>query len=70
MYWQVYLHKTVLSAEFLFKIISRARQLLSSGEEIIVTPAMEVFLTNIIGLNQLSQIEYLNSFALLDDQYF
>ena len=28
---------------------------------------MEVFLTNIIGLNQLSQIEYLNSFALLDD---
>ena len=69
MYWQVYLHKTVLSAEFLLaKIISRARQLLSSGEEIIVTPAMEVFLTNIIiGLNQLSQIEYLNSFALLDD---
>ena len=68
MYWQVYLHKTVLSAEFLLaKIISRARQLLSNGEKIIVTPAMEVFLTNNIGLIQLSQIEYLNSFALLDD---
>ena len=68
MYWQVYLHKTVLSAEFLLaKIISRARQLLSNGEKIIVTPAMEVFLTNNIGLTQLSQIEYLNSFALLDD---
>ena len=34
MYWQVYLHKTVLSAEFLLaKIISRARELLCNGEK-------------------------------------
>lgn len=35
MYWQVYLHKTVLSAEMmLVKIIRRAKELIASGQEI------------------------------------
>ena len=38
MYWQVYLHKTVLSANFIGKIISRARELLCAGEKLFVTP--------------------------------
>jgi HD superfamily phosphohydrolase len=35
MYWQVYLHKTVLAAEkMLVKIVDRARELIARGEEI------------------------------------
>ena len=35
MYWQVYLHKTVLSAEMmLVKIIRRAKELITSGEKV------------------------------------
>src|SRR5258708_10955373 len=35
MYWQVYLHKTVLSAEMmLVKIIRRARELVADGVEV------------------------------------
>src|SRR5436190_17971845 len=35
MYWQVYLHKTVLSAEMmLIRIIQRAKELLAAGETV------------------------------------
>jgi len=51
MYWQVYLHKTVLSAEkMLVMIINRARKLLENGKTLVSTaPALDVFLkkTNI-----------------------
>ena len=68
MYWQVYLHKTVLSAEFLLaKIISRARELLCAGEKIFVTPELNMFLTKNITKNELEQDNYLNAFASLDD---
>ena len=68
MYWQVYLHKTVLSAEFLLaKIISRARELLCNGEKIFVTPELNMFLTKNISKSELEQEVYLNAFASLDD---
>ena len=68
MYWQVYLHKTVLSAEFLLaKIISRARELLCAGEKLFVTPELNMFLTKNITKNELEQDIYLNAFASLDD---
>ena len=68
MYWQVYLHKTVLSAEFLLaKIISRARELLCNGEKLFVTPELNMFLTKNISKFELEQEVYLNSFASLDD---
>src|SRR5207342_844488 len=46
MYWQVYLHKTVLSAErMLVMIIRRARRLLKDGKALVSTaPALDVFL--------------------------
>lgn len=46
MYWQVYLHKTVLAAEMmLVKIIARAKQLIASGQEVKATsPALDFFL--------------------------
>ena len=68
MYWQVYLHKTVLSAEFLLaKIISRARELLCNGEKLFVTPELNMFLTKNISKSELEQEVYLKAFASLDD---
>jgi len=45
MYWQVYLHKTSVSAEkMLINLISRARDLTESGEKIHCTPMLAKFL--------------------------
>lgn len=45
MYWQVYLHKTVLSAEnMLVNVLRRAKELMMNGEELFATPALAVFL--------------------------
>lgn len=47
MYWQVYLHKTVLVAEqMLIQIIRRARELILSGKKIFVTPALGFFMAH------------------------
>ena len=47
MYWQVYMHKTVVSAEsLLVRMLNRARELATSGTEIFATPALEFFLNN------------------------
>lgn len=45
MYWQVYLHKTVLSAEqMLLKILERAIALSRSGQQLPASPALQYFL--------------------------
>ncbi len=45
MYWQVYLHKTVVSAEYLLvNVLKRAKELLRAGHSIFSTPALKVFL--------------------------
>lgn len=50
MYWQVYLHKTVLSAELmLVKILERARLLVTRGEQLFATPALGFFLQHAYG---------------------
>ena len=47
MYWQVYMHKTVVSAEsLLVKLLNRAKELMSAGENIFTTPALGFFLGN------------------------
>ncbi len=48
MYWQVYLHKTVLSAEtLLVNILNRAKELVQkSNIKLFATPALELFLKN------------------------
>ncbi len=47
MYWQVYLHKTVVSAEsMLVKIISRAKQLIKTGYPLKTNPSLYYFLKN------------------------
>jgi uncharacterized protein len=47
MYWQVYLHKTVIAAEtLLVKILERATMLAESGNELFASPAFHYFLYN------------------------
>ena len=68
MYWQVYLHKTVLSAEFLLaKILERARELLNSGSNLFTVPNLKYFLTKSITKDNVSQVEFLNHFSKIDD---
>jgi len=52
MYWQVYLHKTVLSAEYLLiNVLARARELSLDGTDIFATPVLKAFLTRQITLD-------------------
>ncbi|MCC5917487.1 MAG: HD domain-containing protein [Cryomorphaceae bacterium] len=67
MYWQVYLHKTVLSVEFmLVKLLEWARLLVNKNMlDISAPPALQFFLENEVGLELLR--ERLDIFAQLDD---
>ena len=47
MYWQVYLHKTVISAEYLLiNVLARARELAISGVDLFATPVLKAFLVH------------------------
>ena len=47
MYWQVYMHKTVISSEsLLVKILKRAKELAIEGVDLYTTPALRFFLYN------------------------
>ncbi|MCF8362953.1 MAG: HD domain-containing protein [Prolixibacteraceae bacterium] len=47
MYWQVYLHKTVIAAEhILINVLKRAKQLTKSGRELFAPPPLKWFLEN------------------------
>ena len=67
MYWQVYLHKTVLSAEMmLVKIIQRSKELIASGLKIeAATSALNYFLQNPPVHHKTE--EHLDTFCSLDD---
>ena len=74
MYWQVYLHKTVLSAEYLLiNVLARARELVLQKTDLFATPVFKAFLTNPITLddftfNRLIDGRHaLDLFANLDD---
>lgn len=70
MYWQVYLHKTVIAAEqLLVKILERAKELASNGAILFATPALQHFLQNdITELNFFEDENHLLQFSKLDDQ--
>ncbi len=69
MYWQVYLHKTVLSAEnLLVNILKRAKELAVKKVDLFATPALKEFLYNKhTKANFAKNTELLNIFAQLDD---
>jgi hypothetical protein len=68
MYWQVYLHKTVLSAEkMLVKILERARELVLSGQSVpSASPVLDFFLQQVT-VNESLVATHLDRFCLLDD---
>jgi HD superfamily phosphohydrolase len=74
MYWQVYMHKAVLSAEKIpVLIFRRARELAGAGEDMFSTPALKFFLSNTISPDDLadkgviSSEEIVANFIKLDD---
>jgi HD superfamily phosphohydrolase len=69
MYWQVYLHKTTVSAEeMLIQLMRRARFLVDSGFRISMPPTLLPFFERSFGLADfLSDPSHLNAFSMLDD---
>ncbi|MBT4738355.1 MAG: HD domain-containing protein, partial [Flavobacteriales bacterium] len=69
MYWQVYLHKTVVSAEnTLIKILKRAKQLIQNGTDIFSSSALKMFLkNNYTADNFIKNDDILEIFSKLDD---
>jgi HD superfamily phosphohydrolase len=70
MYWQVYLHKTVIAGEqLLVKILERARELALSGTVLFASPALSHFLQhNISEQDFFAEPHHLQQFSNLDDQ--
>ena len=69
MYWQVYLHKTVLSAETLLEnILKRAKELTAKGHELFATPTLQLFLKNDFrAMDFEKNSNLLDEFSKLDD---
>lgn len=69
MYWQVYLHKTVVAAEFmLIHALRRAKQVAKSGQKLFASPTLEFFLTNDVTIHDFrNDPGILDKFADLDD---
>lgn len=69
MYWQVYLHKTVIAAEqMLIQALKRAKELSLSGVSLFATKALEHFLVHRIDAsNFVSTTVHLDYFMELDD---
>jgi len=70
MYWQVYLHKTVLSAEqMLISILKRAKKLIISNVNVLCSENLYNFLASDFSLisKELIVKDYIDRFAELDD---
>jgi len=69
MYWQVYLHKTVLAAEWMMMgILERARDLVHEGHDVWTTPAIRPFLEQDLDRARfMADPEVLAAFCALDD---
>jgi HD superfamily phosphohydrolase len=69
MYWQVYLHKTVIAGEeLLVNIFKRCRELTLQGHDLFATPALKHFLKGGISREVfINHDHHLETFASLDD---
>lgn len=69
MYWQVYLHKTVLSAEgMLIQVLKRAKELCQNGGTLPASASLEHFLRNKLDKQHfVNAPSHLQHFANLDD---
>jgi HD superfamily phosphohydrolase len=74
MYWQVYLHKTVVSAELLLiNVLKRAKELEATGTSVFTTPTLGIFMTKKLTSEQFNKNvsiagkDILMWYTLLDD---
>ncbi|MCJ8164419.1 HD domain-containing protein [Pontibacter sp. E15-1] len=69
MYWQVYLHKTVISAEnMVLRVVQRARELLQQGVEVPASPCLRFFLASDLTMQDFkTDNTILERFVSLDD---
>ncbi|KAF2518687.1 HD domain-containing protein [Flavobacterium salilacus subsp. salilacus] len=67
MYWQAYLHKTSIAAEFILtRILKRAKELTQQGEVLLCSKPLQFFLQQKIGLDDFNE-DVLQTFSRLDD---
>ena len=69
MYWQVYMHKTVVAAEYmLIHVLRRAKYLVQQGENLFASPSLNYFLVNNISKEVFeTDDDALLNFANIDD---
>ena len=67
MYWQVYMHKAVLSAEYMLRNILKRAKMLSQERNLFATPALSFFLKNQNAFQDFDSDEVLDRFCQLDD---
>ena len=69
MYWQVYMHKTVVASEYLLRnILKRAKELVMKGHDLFASPSLKIFLEKNYSINDFkSNSKLLEHFALIDD---
>jgi HD superfamily phosphohydrolase len=69
MFWQVYLHKTVIAADqMLIQVLDRAKYLMRTGENIFATPSLVYFLRNFKSSDIENNLhDTLNHYVALDD---
>ena len=67
MYWQVYMHKAVLSAEYMLRNILKRAKMLSQERDLFATPALSFFLKNPKPFESDDPDFVLDKFCQLDD---
>jgi len=68
MYWQVYLHKTAVGAErMLVNLMRRAQYLIQSGEALVCSQSLQLFLSHLFSIEDFKNPKILRSFGQLDD---
>lgn len=69
MYWQVYMHKTVVSSEFMLtSILKRAKYLYKQGVDLFASPSLKIFLKEDVPFKAFQENPaMLENFALIDD---
>lgn len=69
MYWQVYLHKTVVACEkVLVNLLRRAKYLIHNGKDLFAPPALRYFLYNDVNREMFeNDPQALKNYAMLDD---
>ena len=69
MYWQVYMHKTVVSSEhMMISILRRAKLLFQQHIDLFASPSLKIFLKQDVSLDDFkTNTQWLQNFAMIDD---